>query len=108
MSIFRTAAETLLADLARAESETDGWRDQAAGQALVNLALDRSLTTLTSTGLWGRDNQLPSSEFWQVAGPILQLGSLHCRARFKPRGYAGDYETFIMFWECFTCDHPLG
>jgi extracellular factor (EF) 3-hydroxypalmitic acid methyl ester biosynthesis protein len=108
MSIFRTAAETLVADLEQAELETDGWRDQAAGQALINLALDRSLATLAATGLWGRDNQIPSSEFWQVAGPILQHGSLHCRARFKPRGYAGDYETFVMFWECFTCDHPLG
>jgi extracellular factor (EF) 3-hydroxypalmitic acid methyl ester biosynthesis protein len=108
MSIFHTAAETLLADLEQAERTTHRWRDQAAAQALVNLALDRSLATLASTGLWGRENQLPSSEFWQVAGQTLQHGSLHCRARFKPRGYAGDYETFLMFWECFKCDHPLG
>lgn len=108
MSIFRTAAETLLTDLEQAEREADDWRDQAAGQKLVDAAINRSLQTLASTGLWGRDNQLPSSEFWQVAGPMLQHGSLHCRARFKPRGYAGDYETFIMFWERFTCDHPLG
>lgn len=51
MSIFRTAAETLLADLARADRETDGWQDQAAAQLLVDSALDRSLTALASTGL---------------------------------------------------------
>jgi extracellular factor (EF) 3-hydroxypalmitic acid methyl ester biosynthesis protein len=108
MTIIRSAAETLVADLNRAEQSSHGWQDDAFAQTLVDTALDRCLATLASTGLWGRDNQLPSSEFWQIAGPILERGSLHCRARFKPRGYAGDYETFVMFWEKSVCDDPLG
>jgi extracellular factor (EF) 3-hydroxypalmitic acid methyl ester biosynthesis protein len=108
MEIVRSAAEMLVADLNRAVQLSDGWHDVAIGQTLVDAALGRCLEKLASTGIWGRGNQLPSSELWRIAGPILERGSLHCRARFKPRGYAGDFETFVMFWERYVCDDPLG
>lgn len=97
-----------MSDLHRAEQLSEGWTNATIGQPLVDAAIDRCLTALASTGVWGRENQLLSSEIWQVAGSILERGALHCRARFKPRGYAGDFETFVMFWKRSTCTDPLG
>ncbi|MCC7084478.1 MAG: class I SAM-dependent methyltransferase [Pirellulales bacterium] len=108
MEIVRTAAKRLVADLGEAEQTSENWSNAAVGQSFVDDTLDRAIAALASTGLWGRENQLPSSEFWRIAGPLLERGSLHCRARFKPRGYAGDFETFVMFWRRFKCDDPLG
>lgn len=84
----RRAAEQLVADL-------QGFADQG----LVEGALDRCLATLAALNLPGRDNQGPSHELWRIAGPLLELGDLQRRARFKPRGYAGDFEMMTDFWD---------
>lgn len=92
-AIAAAAGRRLVEDLA----DTNGL-DDAALQLKVNAALDRCLATLAATGLWGRDNQSPSHELWKVAGALLDRGDLQHRARFKPRGYAGDFEMMTDFW----------
>lgn len=104
----RAAAEVLLCDLERAAKWSADWADQSLGFALLQNAMDRCLNRLARTGCWGRVNQMPSNEFWAVAGSWLQLGSLQERARSKRRGYAGDYEMFVQFFEGYCVDHPLG
>jgi hypothetical protein len=51
---------------------------------------------------------MPSGEFWRIAGPLLESGSLHTHARRKPRGYAGDHEMLAWICDLAYCDHPLG
>ncbi len=106
--IVRSAAMKLLADLDRGEHLTNHWTDEALGNVLVTVAIDRCLARLSDTGWWGRENQLLSSEFWRLAGPRLECGSMQVRARMKPRGYAGDFETLVLFDQHYECQHPLG
>jgi extracellular factor (EF) 3-hydroxypalmitic acid methyl ester biosynthesis protein len=83
--------------------------DDATGRAAVAAAMDRCLATLVGTGLWGRDNEVPSSELWRIAGALLERGYLQHRAKFKPLGYAGDYSMMTDFWERrVRGDSPLG
>lgn len=98
----------LVADLEQAERLSSGWRDERIGEALISSAMDRCLARLAATGCWGKENQLASSEFWSIAGGLLDVSWLQHRARFKPRGYAGDYEMFDRFWRRECCEHPLG
>lgn len=95
---IRTAAEQLVEDLRLATIASEQWSRLDLGQALIDGALDRCLAALVETGLWGRDNQVPSHELWLIAGSILECGGLQHRARFKPRGYAGDFEMLEDFW----------
>jgi len=74
----------------------------------VTEALDRCLVQLGQLKTWGIENRLPSSELWNIAGPILERGWLQNRARIKPRGYAGDYEMLARIYEERLCDDPLG
>src|SRR4030095_11356015 len=80
--------------------------DEAAF-ASVKAAMDRCLTELRATGLWGAANRLLSSELWKIAGPLLEHGWLLNRARTKPRGYAGDYELLARMYASAQCDDPL-
>ena len=74
----------------------------------VRQILDRCLVQLGQLNFWGPANRVPSSELWNVAGPILERGWLQNRARAKPRGYAGDYEMLARIYEERLCDDPLG
>ncbi len=102
------AAEALLQELTEAARLSSDWRDENVGFALLATAMDRSLLRLAATGRRGKANQLASSQFWSSAAPVLDVGWLQPRARHKPRGYAGDYEMFVRFWEHTCDDHPLG
>jgi hypothetical protein len=102
------AATQLVADLDRACQQTDQWKNQDLTDLLVEKALSTSLHTLAATGCWGEANRLPSAEFWRVAGPTLDVGVLQHQARFKPRGYAGDYQMLDWINTNYCCDHPLG
>ncbi|HVX14791.1 MAG TPA: class I SAM-dependent methyltransferase [Pirellulales bacterium] len=104
----REIGRRLVADLERAEALSSGWADEKLGYALVSSAMDRALDHLTAIDCWGKENQLPSGEFWAAAGSLLVVGWLHERARFKPRGYAGDFEMFERFWQRTCVAHPLG
>lgn len=104
----RQTGERLIAELQRAESLSAQWANEEIGYALVSCAMDRALASLAATGCWGKDNQLPSGEFWTVAGGWLEVSWLQHRARFKPRGYAGDFEMFERFWRRECVDHPIG
>lgn len=104
----RAAATVLVAELTEGARLSSDWRDQDLGFALLSTAMNRCLARLAATGCWGKANQLASGEFWSIAAPLLDVGWLQPRARHKPRGYAGDYEMFVRFWQR-TCDeHPLG
>jgi extracellular factor (EF) 3-hydroxypalmitic acid methyl ester biosynthesis protein len=107
-AVAREAGGRLVADLDRAEALTSGWSNEKLGLATVGSALDRCVASLASTGCWGKDNLLPSGDFWSVAGARLEVSWLKHRARFKPCGYAGDFEMFERFWRRQCCDHPLG
>lgn len=100
--------ERLASELARAKKLTSGWAYEGIGYALVARALDRALSRLAASGCWDKQNQVPSGEFWNAAGELLDVSWLQHRARFKPRGYAGDFEMFDRFWRHECCNHPLG
>jgi len=102
------AADQLVQDLADAQAESDGWQDERRAGELVFAALDDCLASLADTGCWGEANRVPSSRLWQIAGSWLEVGWLQHRARFKPRGYAGDFEMLAAICHETLCEHPLG
>jgi len=106
--IARTAGEQLVLDLDRAKQFTGQWADKKLAEMLVDAALTASLHRLAETGCWGEANRLPSQEFWRIAGPLLESGTLQRHARFKPRGYAGDYQMLHWIVTDYCCDDPLG
>jgi hypothetical protein len=108
LRIVRTAASRLVDDLQRAEELTGGWSDEQLAVALVDAALSQCLSRLAETQLWGEANRPPSGELWRIAGSLLEVGALQHAARFKPRGYAGDFELLARICENYRCEHPLG
>ena len=80
----------------------------AERQALVDEALSGCLATLASTGIRGEANRLVSAQLWNIAGDLLDTGWLQARARYKPRGYAGDHELLRRIALREVCEHPLG
>lgn len=104
----RAIAERFVAAMTAAEQATTGWTDEPLTFHLVDAASSTALHELAATGCWGRANQLASSELWRIAGPWLETGWLQHRARFKPRGYAGDDHLLAALWERTLCTHPLG
>jgi hypothetical protein len=97
-AIAAAAARRLVDDLAAIDRQAARF-DEAAGRAAVAAAMDRLLLTVAATGLWGRDNEVPSSEIWRIAGGLLERGYLQQRAKRKPLGYAGDFSMMTDFWE---------
>ena len=73
----------------------------------VTIAQDECLAALSQTGLWGRDNQMPSGDFWKIAGHVVGHGPLQLRAREKPHGYAGDFEMLDQIAEDRVADELL-
>ena len=108
LPVVREAATRLVDDLDRAELLTRGWSDEPVAVALVDAALSPCLSRLAQTHLWGEPNRLPSGELWKIAGSLLEVGVLQHAARFKPRGYAGDFEMLARICEGYRCEHPLG
>lgn len=74
----------------------------------VFAAIEQCLAKLAATQVWGNENRLPSALLWHHAGERLEHGQLLHRARFKPRGYAGDDTMLRQICEYWRCDHPLG
>jgi hypothetical protein len=108
LRIARAAGEELVAELQRARQLTRQWADEPLTDMLVDAALSTSLHRLARTGCWGEANRLPSSEFWRIAGPLLEVGALQRHARLKPRGYAGDYQMLHWIDTDYCCADPLG
>lgn len=96
--VAAAAGRMLVDELSRIDGQAAELEDPI-GRAAVAAALDRSLAMLAGTAIWGRDNQVPSGEFWKVAGGLLERGYLQQRARTKPLGYAGDFSMLTDFWE---------
>ncbi|NQT17077.1 MAG: class I SAM-dependent methyltransferase [Planctomycetes bacterium] len=107
-ALVRAAAEELVEDLHRAEKSTDGWSERPLTEALVDAALSRCLARLAETNVWGEANRAASSELWRIAGSLLDAGVLQHCARFKPRGYAGDFEMLARICRHYRCEDPLG
>lgn len=108
LALVAEAGEQLKHDLRTAERISEGYADLSLGGAAVTKAIDRCLDQLSTTQLWGPINRLPSGRLWEIAGDYLQHGALLHRARFKPRGYAGDDTMLRLICEDWRCDHPLG
>lgn len=106
--LVRQTAKELRGRMEEAEQGLLRDGDAERAFALVKSAFDESLETLSSTGLWGRDNELPSSLLWNEAGEILSRGWMQHRARSKPRGYAGDYQLLGRMVRGELCDDPVG
>lgn len=104
----REVAGQLDTDLQQARDLSAGWTDAVRTDPLVHGALQRALDRLAATGCWGEANRLPSSELWRLAGAWLEKGDLQRHARFKPRGYAGDFEMFEKICTGYQCADPLG
>ncbi|HEY5315610.1 MAG TPA: class I SAM-dependent methyltransferase [Pirellulales bacterium] len=102
------AGRRMAADFERISAETGGFADRGLAAALVDAALGRCLRSLARLNCWGRDNQLPSARLWNAAAAWLEPGWLQHRARFKPRGYAGDYEMLVRLWNRTCAPQPLG
>jgi hypothetical protein len=108
IALVRQAADELLAELIPVAEVADS---SAAADDLypaVARAFDQCLVQLRSTKLLGEANKVPSSVLWNIAGRLLDRGWLQHRARNKPRGYPGDYEMLVRFYERRLCDDPLG
>ena len=104
----RSAAYALVRDLEQSRQATADWIDPEASFLAVEAAIERCLAELVGTGCWGEADRTPSSELWNVAGQWLHIGSLQTQARFKPRGYAGDFEMLAKICDDFRCHDPLG
>ncbi|HEX4149746.1 MAG TPA: class I SAM-dependent methyltransferase [Pirellulales bacterium] len=102
------AGQRLADDLQRVADATEQFAERELAAALVDAALSRCLVSLTALNCWGRDNQLPSARLWSAAGAWLEAGWLQHRARFKPAGYAGDYELLTRLWHGTCAPDPLG
>ena len=107
-TIVRAAANGLLRELAPLIERAEVGRLGDDAYPQLERAIHHSLDALATTGLWGPDNRVPSSELWNIAGPVLERSLLINRARTKPRGYAGDYEMLAWIHENRRCDDPLG
>jgi len=108
LATVRAAAEALVADLERARQATGDWSEPSLTEALTEAALAACLFRLAATNVWGEANRMPSNELWRVAGPWLELGAMQWHARFKPRGYAGDYQMLERIAANYRAEHPLG
>lgn len=102
------AGEQLLQALHQAELDSDRFARYEMGTREVSYAIDQCLARLSETGVWGPTNRLAAGKLWELAGDQLQHGALLNRARFKPRGYAGDHVMLRQICEDWRCDHPLG
>ncbi len=103
-----TVGNDLAADLRAAEERTVNWTNAQLTAALVDVAVSRAMRRLAETGVWGRDNEIPSRCFWAPVADWLSTSALVHRARFKPRGLAGDHEMLAAICEGHLCEHPLG
>src|SRR5262245_52003016 len=92
LAAVRRAAGILVEQLQAAEVATAGWTNTELTDRLISEAAEACLTRLAATGCWGEENRVPSSELWRLGGNWLVYGELQKQARFKPRGYAGDYD----------------
>lgn len=108
LAYVREVAEELVRDLERAAARTRNWGDVKAARQAVKAAMDKCLASLTALNLWGKANQVPSSELWNVAGQWLETGALQTRARQKPRGYAGDDIMLTQIYERTVAHGALG
>jgi hypothetical protein len=106
--IVRRAAAQLQRRIQSVQALLSQPHDSEDAYQQASTALDDCLAELSTTGLWGTDNRLPSSELWNAAGELLCRGWLQNQARIKPRGYAGDYEMLARIYEQRLCDDPLG
>jgi extracellular factor (EF) 3-hydroxypalmitic acid methyl ester biosynthesis protein len=105
---IREIGKQLLTSLEEIDSRLPSLDDVDAQFDLVRKAVDRCIARLEALNLWGRDNQIPSSELWNVAGHVLCRGWMQNQARTKPRGYSGDYEMLSRMYQNRLCDDTLG
>jgi hypothetical protein len=104
----RQIANRLAGKLRPLLEDAEGLSREDEMYAVVRAAVTECLESLNALNLWGQANRHPSSEIWNVAGPILMHGWMQHRAWRKPRGYAGDYEMLRRIHDNQLCDNPFG
>jgi hypothetical protein len=105
--VQRSAAE-LAKRLAVAQRRADQGEAPEKLSQEVAVALDEAMDHLARTGCWGPANRMASNELWKLNQQWLRHGDLQVHARFKPRGYAGDYQLLQKICDGSCCPHPLG
>ncbi|MCA9248452.1 MAG: class I SAM-dependent methyltransferase [Planctomycetales bacterium] len=100
------AAHTLGNSLQQAERQI--LRQSSEARRMVFEAIDACLAELRTTGLLGREIQMPSNRLWEISGKWLRQGALQARARDKPLGYAGDYVMLTQIFDRAVTTDPLG
>jgi extracellular factor (EF) 3-hydroxypalmitic acid methyl ester biosynthesis protein len=108
VQVARQVAEYLVDRLEWARRQTEDWANPDLTDALVESIVGDCLARLADTGCWGEANRAPSGELWRIAEPWLRHGWLQCRARYKPRGYAGDFGLVLRVCQGYVAPHPLG
>jgi len=104
----RQCGQRLVESLEAAQQDGELWSDDLRAAAAVSRAIDDCLAQLSSTGLWGKQNEIATNEFWNAAGHLLEHGELQQHARMKPRKMAGDFEMLERIGSLYECKHPVG
>jgi len=102
------AGRRLHSDLSEACRATGEWANAPLAELLVAAALDRCMDVLACTGLWGEGNRAVSNLVWTPSAGLMEAGRLQWRARFKPHGYAGDFEMLAQIGQYWTTADGLG
>jgi len=108
IEFVRRCASELVQCLQAVQADAGLWSDDERASAAVARAVDHCLGQLSSTGLWGKHNEVASNEFWNTAGSLLECGELQNQARTKPRKMAGDFQMLERICGNYECEHPLG
>ncbi len=108
IAFARECGEQLVLRLHGVQSDDEQWSDDSRAAAGVARAMDDCLDRLSSTGLWGKENEVASNAFWDACGELLQCGDLQNQARTKPRRMAGDFEMLERICTGYKCQHDLG
>ena len=107
-SLVLDAALEFASSLESTKVATDNFNNGPLANALVQLAMDRCLQQLGTTGLWGRENRIASNALYKIVGQDLARGWLQNRAREKPLGYAGDHQLLTRICNHTATEDPLG
>ncbi|MEC7696064.1 MAG: class I SAM-dependent methyltransferase [Planctomycetota bacterium] len=107
-SLVSDAALEFASSLESTKIATDNFNNAPLATALVQLAMDRCLQKLGTTGLWGKENRIASNALYKIAGQELARGWLQNRAREKPLGYAGDHQLLTRICNHRATEDPLG
>ncbi|QGJ68504.1 Hypothetical protein PBC10988_1630 [Planctomycetales bacterium 10988] len=105
---IKAIAREVVTKLTQAEKLTEDWSNQGLTEILIDQILSNCLLELDDLGIQGPAIESLSPILWEAAQSWFNVGRLQHRARFKPRGMAGDYLLFSQICTQTVDEHPLG